>query len=56
MAGRRARRSLLEELTPREREVLALLAEELGNQAIADRLVLTRRAVESYRTCVPKKR
>jgi DNA-binding NarL/FixJ family response regulator len=38
----------LEILTPREREVLQRLAEGLSNQAIADRLVITRRSAEKY--------
>lgn len=36
----------LDDLTPRETETLALLAEGLNNDAIADRLGSTRRAVE----------
>jgi DNA-binding NarL/FixJ family response regulator len=35
-------------LTPREREVLELMAEGRSNQGIADRLVITLRAVEKY--------
>jgi DNA-binding NarL/FixJ family response regulator len=35
-------------LTPREREVLMLMAEGRSNQGIADRLVITLRAVEKY--------
>ncbi len=35
-------------LTPREREVLALVAEGLSNQAIADRVVITLRSAEKY--------
>jgi DNA-binding NarL/FixJ family response regulator len=35
-------------LTPREREVLVLMAEGSSNQGIADKLVLTLRAVERY--------
>jgi DNA-binding NarL/FixJ family response regulator len=38
----------LEELTPREREVLVLMAEGRSNQGIADKLVITLRAVEKY--------
>lgn len=35
-------------LTPREREVLALMAAGSSNQGIADRLVITTRAAEKY--------
>jgi DNA-binding NarL/FixJ family response regulator len=35
-------------LTPREREVLGLMAEGRSNQGIADKLVLSLRAVEKY--------
>ena len=38
----------LARLTPREREVLELMATGHSNQGIADRLVLTLRAVEKY--------
>jgi DNA-binding NarL/FixJ family response regulator len=38
----------LGELTPREHEVLELMAEGRSNQGIADRLVITLRAVEKY--------
>ena len=38
----------LDGLTPREREVLVLMAEGRSNQGIADRLVITLRAVEKY--------
>ncbi len=38
----------LAELTPREREVLSLMAEGRSNQGIADKLVITLRAVEKY--------
>jgi DNA-binding NarL/FixJ family response regulator len=38
----------LEQLTPREREVLDLMAQGNSNQGIADRLVITLRAVEKY--------
>jgi DNA-binding NarL/FixJ family response regulator len=44
----RAERSRLAELTPREREVLAEIAEGKSNGAIADSLVLTKRAVEKH--------
>jgi DNA-binding NarL/FixJ family response regulator len=35
-------------LTPREREVLELMATGSSNQGIADKLVITLRAVEKY--------
>ncbi len=38
----------LAELTPREREVLELMAEGRSNQGIADKLVITIRSVEKY--------
>jgi DNA-binding NarL/FixJ family response regulator len=38
----------LAQLTPREREVLELMAAGSSNQGIADRLVITVRAVEKY--------
>jgi DNA-binding NarL/FixJ family response regulator len=38
----------LQALTPREREVLQLVAEGRSNQAIADRLVITLRSAEKY--------
>ena len=43
-----ATRSPLERLTPREREVLALMAAGWSNSAIAQRLVLGDRAVEKH--------
>jgi DNA-binding NarL/FixJ family response regulator len=39
-------------LTPREREVLELMAEGRSNQAIAQRLVVTERAVEKHVTSI----
>jgi DNA-binding NarL/FixJ family response regulator len=45
---RRAERSPLGELTPRELEILAHVARGRSNQAIADELVLTKRAVEKH--------
>jgi DNA-binding NarL/FixJ family response regulator len=44
----RQSQSPLRELTPRELEVLAQLAEGRSNAAIADRLFLTKRAVEKH--------
>jgi DNA-binding NarL/FixJ family response regulator len=38
----------LERLTPREREVLALMAEGLGNSAIAEKLVISEGAVHKH--------
>jgi DNA-binding NarL/FixJ family response regulator len=46
--ARRARRSPLAELTPREREVLALMAEGRTNAAIARRLTVTPKAVSKH--------
>jgi DNA-binding NarL/FixJ family response regulator len=45
---RRAAESPLNELTPRELEILTLIARGHSNQAIADELVLTKRAVEKH--------
>ncbi|GAA3235304.1 hypothetical protein GCM10020256_53090 [Streptomyces thermocoprophilus] len=42
------RRNALDTLTPREREVLALMAEGRTNQAIAQALTVTDRAVEKH--------
>jgi DNA-binding NarL/FixJ family response regulator len=47
-AQRQAARSALGELTPREREVLAEMAQGKNNAAIARALVLTPRAVEKH--------
>jgi DNA-binding NarL/FixJ family response regulator len=51
LLGRRARRDdPLATLTPREREVVGLMAEGRSNRAIADALVVTERAVEKHVT------
>ena len=47
-AQRRAEDSALAELTPRELEILSFVARGHDNQAIADELVLTKRAVEKH--------
>jgi DNA-binding NarL/FixJ family response regulator len=52
MLGRRRTENPLAELTPREREVLALMAEGRSNQAIAETLVITERAVEKHVTSI----
>ena len=48
LLSRRRTDDPLAALTPREREVLELMAEGQSNQGIADRLVITLRAVEKY--------
>jgi DNA-binding NarL/FixJ family response regulator len=52
LLGRRRADDPLEELTPREREVLGLMAEGYSNHAIAERLVVTERAVEKHVTSI----
>ena len=47
-ARSRVERSPLGDLTPRELEILAFVARGHSNQAIADELVLTKRAVEKH--------
>jgi len=54
MVGRR-RDDPLDELTPREREVLELMAQGLSNKAICEKLVLSERAVERHITGVLSK-
>jgi DNA-binding NarL/FixJ family response regulator len=52
MLGRRAHEGPLEDLTPREREVLALMAEGRTNRAIAEEIVVSERAVERHVTSI----
>jgi DNA-binding NarL/FixJ family response regulator len=47
--------ALSEQLTPREREVLQLVAEGNTNQEIAELLVISKRTVEKHRSNVMKK-
>jgi DNA-binding NarL/FixJ family response regulator len=52
LVGRRRRDDPLADLTPREREVLSLMAEGRSNQGIAEALVVTERAVEKHVTSI----
>jgi DNA-binding NarL/FixJ family response regulator/class 3 adenylate cyclase len=52
LVGRQRRNDPLDGLTPREREVLELMAEGRSNAAIAERLVVTERAVEKHVTSI----
>jgi DNA-binding NarL/FixJ family response regulator len=52
LLGRTRRDDPLAELTPREREVLELMAEGRTNAAIAEQLVVTERAVEKHVTSI----
>jgi DNA-binding NarL/FixJ family response regulator len=52
LVGRRRGEDPLDELTPREREVLELMAEGRSNNAIAEKLVVTPRAVEKHVTSI----
>jgi DNA-binding NarL/FixJ family response regulator len=52
MVGRRREDGPLDELTPREREVLGLMAEGRSNQGIADVLIVTVAAVERHVTSI----
>jgi DNA-binding NarL/FixJ family response regulator len=52
LMGRAREDDPLEELTPREREVLGLMAEGRSNAAIAEQLVVTERAVEKHVTSI----
>lgn len=55
LVGKRRREDPLAELTEREREVLVLVAEGLSNTAIASRLFVTERTVESHTTQIFQK-
>jgi DNA-binding NarL/FixJ family response regulator len=48
LVSKRRNDDVLADLTPREREVLELMAEGRSNQGIADKLVITLRSVEKY--------
>jgi DNA-binding NarL/FixJ family response regulator/class 3 adenylate cyclase len=52
LVGRRRKDDPLEEISPREREVLELMAEGRSNQAISERLFITPRAVEKHVTSI----
>jgi DNA-binding NarL/FixJ family response regulator len=55
LLGRRRGDDPLEGITPREREVLELMAEGRSNQGIAERLVITERAVQKHITSIFQK-
>jgi DNA-binding NarL/FixJ family response regulator/class 3 adenylate cyclase len=52
LVGRHRRDDPIDDLSPREREVLELMAEGRSNQAIAERLFVTLRAVEKHVTSI----
>ena len=52
MLGRRRRTDPLDELSPREREVLELMAQGRSNSGIAEQLVITESAVEKHVTAI----
>src|SRR3954452_7951506 len=52
LVGRRRKDDPLSDLSPREREVLELMAEGRSNQAICERLFITQRAVEKHVTSI----
>jgi DNA-binding NarL/FixJ family response regulator len=55
LVGRRRGDDPIAQLTPRERDVLELMAEGRSNQGIAERLVVTERAVEKHVTSILQK-
>jgi DNA-binding NarL/FixJ family response regulator len=55
LLGRRRSDDPIESLTPREREVLELMAEGRSNRGIAERLVVTERAVQKHITSIFQK-
>ena len=52
LVGRARRDDPLDALTPREREVLELMAEGRSNHAIAEHMIVTERAVEKHVTSI----
>lgn len=52
LVGRRAREGVLDPLSPREREVLALMAEGRSNHAISKQLYMSARATERHVTSI----
>jgi len=52
LVGRRRRDDPLDQLTPREREVLEHMAQGRSNQGIANELVVTERAIEKHVTSI----
>ena len=52
LLGRRRQEDPLAEISPRERQVLSLMAEGRSNHAIATELVVTERAVEKHVTSI----
>jgi DNA-binding NarL/FixJ family response regulator len=52
MLGRRRAHGPLDDLSPRERDVLAAMAEGKSNHGIAEALVVTEAAVEKHVTAI----
>jgi DNA-binding NarL/FixJ family response regulator len=48
LLGRRREEGPLDELTPREREVLELMAQGLSNRGICEKLVVSPKTVETH--------